>query len=190
MTTIRLLTLCSIVCFARLASAQTAEAPAASSPGPFAQLASRGGNFGAVGQFAISGELEVSMVKQRGGSTTVSLQPALDYFIAPNLSVGGVVGLAITSGNPGVTRVLLGARAGYNLAVAERISFWPTGGLFFTHFSSGAASNNSTWLRVFGPFLFHPVPHLFVGAGPFIELGLSGGGGDRFGLQSVVGGWI
>ncbi|HET6285032.1 MAG TPA: hypothetical protein VFH73_29005 [Polyangia bacterium] len=182
------LTLLSIVLGAPAVLAQTPEA-APASPGPFAAWAARGGNFGAAGQFAISGELELSVVKQRGGSTTLNIQPALDYFIATNISVGGVVGLAVTSGSPGVTRVLIGGRAGYNLAIAERITLWPTAGLFFEHDSAGTVSGSSTLLRIVAPFLFHPVQHLFVGFGPFVELGLSGGG-DRFGLQSVVGGWI
>jgi hypothetical protein len=189
MKTIGSLALLSLILFAPAVLAQTPEA-APASPGPIAAWASRGGNFGAAGQFAISGELELSMVKQRGGSTTLNIQPALDYFIATNISVGGVVGLAVTSGSPGANRVLIGARAGYNLAIADRITFWPTAGLFFTHSSAGTVSGSSTLLRIFAPFLFHPVQHLFVGFGPFVELGLSGGGGDRFGLQSVVGGWI
>lgn len=188
MKTVGLLTLFSTIALAAPAvPAQTPEA--AVIPGPFAQWLSRGGNFGAVGQFVLSGELELSVVKRRGGSTTFTVRPALDYFIAPSVSVGGVLGLAVTSGSPTATDVIVGARAGYNLAVAERISFWPGAGLYYARSSGGAAANDATWLGVFAPFLFHPVPHLFLGFGPFVELGL-GDGGDRFGLQSVVGGWI
>lgn len=171
-----------------LAIAQT-DPPAPAEPGPFARGAVSGGGFGAVGQWVISGELQLSMEKVSGGNTTFLVQPALDYFIMPNLSVGGVVGLRVTTGDPTQTSVSLGARAGYNLAIANLITFWPQAGLYLSHYSAGSDSDTSTSLGVFAPFLYHVVPHLFVGLGPFFDQPL-GDGSATFGIHSVVGGWL
>jgi hypothetical protein len=144
-----------------------------------------GNAFGAPGQWAITGDFEGHI---RNG-WELRLHPSLDYFIAPNVSVGGLVGLTYDSGNPSTTTLDLGARAGYNINVADRVSFWPKVGIIYHHFSSGGNSSSSTSLELFAPFLFHVVPHLFLGVGPFFDLPLDSGG-NSYGLQTVVGGWF
>ena len=167
------------------ALAGTFFASSASAQGP-----ASGNAFGATGQWAISGDFEGHL---RNG-WELRLHPSLDYFIAPNVSVGGLVGFTYDSGGPSTT-IDLGVRAGYNLNVAERISFWPKVGIVFHHNSFGGSngtastSSSSTALEIFAPFLLHLVPHLFVGAGPFFDLPLDGGG-NGYGLQTVVGGWF
>jgi hypothetical protein len=154
-------------------------------------IGSGGSGFGAPGQVVITGDLEGHL---RNG-WQLRLHPALDYFIASNISVGGVAGITYNSGNPSVTTFDLGARAGFNLGINDALTFWPTVGIFFHHTSVGstAASNgsssNSSSLEIFAPFLYHLVPHLFVGAGPIFDLALNGGG-NSYGLQTVVGGWF
>jgi hypothetical protein len=172
--------------------------------GPFALTPGPSG-FGAQGQLVIGGALEapinsggtntrpmLGIAKTSGGDTIISIQPSLDYFIIPNVSVGGVVGLTVVTGRPGRTTVLLGARGGYNLNLADRVSFWPTLGLSFEHTSvgNGGGSDQQTYLNILAPFLFHLAPHFFVGAGPFIDVGLGAFDPNLFGIWSVVGGWI
>ena len=45
-------------------------------------------------------------------------------------------------------------------------------------------------MNMFAPFLYHLVPHLFVGAGPSLSFLLSGGDGSSYGLDFVLGGWL
>jgi hypothetical protein len=163
------------------ALAGTLFASSASAQGGFAS----GNAFGATGQWVITGDFEGHL---RNG-WELRLHPSLDYFIASNISVGGVVGLTYDSGNPSRTTLDLGARAGFNLNIADRLGFWPTVGIFFSHTSSGGTSSSGTSLGLSAPFLYHLVPHLFVGAGPTFNLPLNGGG-NGYGLQTVVGGWF
>ena len=147
----------------------------------------QGGAFGAPGEFVITGDFEGHLVK----GYELRLHPSLDYFIAPNVSVGGVVGLTYHSGDPSTTTVDLGARAGYNLGITPQVSFWPMVGIFYSHtsVSNNMGGGSSTVLAINAPFLFHIVPHFFVGAGPFFDLPLDSGG-NNYGLQTVVGGWF
>jgi hypothetical protein len=152
--------------------------------GAFAPRPQPGGGFGAPGQWVITGDFEAHF----HSGYQLRVHPALDYFIVPNVSVGGVLGLTYTSGSPSQTEVDVGARAGYNLNVNNQISFWPMAGIFFTHLS-GRPDTNSTVFHLFAPFLFDLVPHLFVGLGPSFNIDLSGGG-TSWGIDSIVGGWF
>jgi hypothetical protein len=145
----------------------------------------QGGGFGAPGEIVIRGDFEGHL---RNG-WELRLHPSIDYFIANNLSVGGLVGLQYNSGNPSTTIVDLGVRAGYNLAIVNQVTFWPTVGISYSHFSSGMNSGSSTFLEIFAPFLYHIVPHFFVGAGPVFDLSLDNNG-NSYGLQTTIGGWF
>ena len=156
-----------------------------SSPASAQRLGSGANAFGASGQVVITGELEGHL----HNGWNLHLQPSADYFIATNISIGGLIGYTHVSGNPAFDSFNLGARAGYNLAITDAVTFWPKVGITVGH-AFGSTGNTSSQLTIFAPFLFHLVPHLFVGAGPDFELELSGSGGNGYGLQSVVGGWF
>ena len=147
----------------------------------------QGGAFGAPGEVVITGDFEGHLVK----GWELRLHPSLDYFIAPNVSIGGLVGITYRHGDPSTTIVDLGARVGYNIHITPQASFWPMAGIVYSHtsFSNGMAGNSSTNLVINAPFLFHIVPHFFVGAGPFFDLPLDSGD-NSYGLQTVVGGWF
>jgi hypothetical protein len=169
---------------AALIAASSLPAGRAAAQGGFATGSTSGNAFGAAGQIAITGELEGHL----HNGWELRLHPAADYFIVNNVSVGGAIGLQYDSGNPSTTIVDIGARVGFNLNIVDRVGFWPTAGIFYVHVS-GRPATNSTAFRVFAPFLFHIVPHLFVGLGPSFGLDL-GGGGNSYGIDSVVGGWF
>ena len=147
----------------------------------------QGGGFGAPGEIVIRGDFEGHL---RNG-WELRLHPSIDYFIAPNVSVGGLVGLQYNSGNPSRTTVDLGIRAGYDLAIANQLTFWPTVGIVYSHtsLSNNMGSGSSTNLEIFAPFLYHIVPHFFVGAGPIFDLSLDNNG-NGYGLQTTIGGWF
>ena len=174
---------------------------------------------GAVGQIAISDDLHVtassssqSSMGQSFKSTTIVLQPAIDFFLAPNLSIGGQLQLGRSSSNANgdttTTTIGLLPRIGYNIPIGPTASIWPRASLAYLHYSystAGAAYDNSNYtvsFIAFVPLLFQPAPHFFIGGGPYLSTDLiskydSGGGvsGDTFktttfGLQSTVGGYF
>jgi hypothetical protein len=147
-------------------------------------LGNGAGAFGAAGQIVITGELEGHL----HNGWQLHLQPSADYFIATNVSIGGTIGFTHNSGPPSSDFFNLGVRAGYNLAISNPVTFWPMVGITVGH-AFGTGGSTSTDLHIFAPFLFHLVPHLFVGAGPDFDLPLNGGG-TGYGLQTVVGGWF
>ncbi len=165
-------------------------------PAPtFAPMVQAAGGFGAPTQWVLTmstapGGGSFFLHKVSGGTWAVNLQPALDYFLTDRVSVGGVVGIGHVSGDEGTTTVSLGARAGFNLNLIDRLGLWPTGGLFIAHTSLPHDSNTATSLALYAPFLYHLAPHLFVGAGPSFQHGLSGGDYTLYGLDVTIGGWI
>jgi hypothetical protein len=154
------------------------------SPASAQRLGNGAGAFGAAGQIVITGELEGHL----HNGWELHLQPSADYFIATNVSIGGTIGFTHVSGNPSTDFFNLGVRAGYNLAISNPVTFWPMVGITVGH-AFGTGGSTATDLHIFAPFLFHLVPHLFVGAGPIFDLPLNGGG-TGYGLQTVVGGWF
>jgi hypothetical protein len=168
-----------------LAGARASADEEAAPRGAFAPAALPGSGFGATGQIAISGDFEAHL----HSGWELRLHPSLDYFIAPNISVGGLVGITYTSGIPSITTIDLGVRAGYNLNINEKVGIWPKVGIYYSHVSEHPDSSNTTTFRLDAPFLYHLAPHLFAGIGPYFSLDLNGGG-NGYGLDSIVGGWF
>jgi hypothetical protein len=165
------------------------------------------GIFGDRGQLTISTDsgLSVSSTSTSGvdGSTTkLTLRPAVDYFVANNVSVGGFVGLDYTSTSGShSTTFAVGPRVGYNFAFSERFSFWPKLGFSYSTSSTtidtppapGApsASGNHLALNVFAPVMFHPVQHFFLGFGPALDTDLSGDAKQTaIAGRLTIGGWL
>jgi hypothetical protein len=165
-----------------------------SSPAPFASSPSAG--FAAMGQWVLSlrttgdGGGFVFFHKASPGDWTLSLHPSIDYFITSSVSLGATFGYSYSPADTGTTVLDLGGRAGFNLTINDHIGFWPSAGLGFTVDSRNHNTNTSTFLGVFAPFLYHLVPHLFVGLGPSFSLQLSGGDGKMYGVDFVLGGWL
>jgi hypothetical protein len=157
-------------------------------------------NFGRAGQLAFLSDNTVDIRHSTNDVTTISLAPAADYFIIDNLSIGGFIGFNYTkAGNADGTRFAIGPRVGYNLALSNMLSVWPKLGLAYAHSSAGysvdnstiSQSNNALALNMYVPFMIHPVTHLFLGLGPYLDTDLSGD--DRvtaFGVKLTVGGWL
>jgi hypothetical protein len=169
------------------------------------------GRFGDHGQLTISSDagLSISSTSTSGvdGSTTaLTLRPAVDYFVANNISVGGFVGLDYTSTSGAhSTTFAIGPRVGYNFAFAERFSFWPKLGFSYSSSSttidtpvapgapssSGSVSGNHLALNVFAPVMFHPVQHFFLGFGPALDTDLTGDAKQTaIAGRLTIGGWL
>jgi len=184
----RFLSTLALACALSLSSARAR----AQEAGGFAPTPAAGGGFGSVGQWVLTLGVNSSeyffLHKQSGGGWQIGLRPTADYFIAPSLSVGGVIGFSHASG--GATDFDIGARAGFNLNITGPWGFWPTAGIFANTHSEMHATNTSARLGIFAPFLYHIVPHLFVGLGPSFNLGLTNGAGNQYGLDAILGGWF
>ena len=211
---------------AAAARAQDAAAPAGSpATEPSANLAGTaaprdtGGKFGARGQLAVSVGLPFTSEAPQlefvhastnmggGTSTVLAIAPSADYFIAPNLSLGGLVGIRYVSNNEpagslfvsgNITTVTAEARVGYDLALADTLSLWPRIGIGYSHGSSGGSTPTASYavpLVAFAPLLWHPSRHFFLGAGPIFTTPLveRSGGVDQpkttdVGIQADLGG--
>lgn len=161
-------------------------------------------SFGHEGQLAISSDaaLQISHISP-GDTTTITLQPAVDYFVVENLSLGGFIGLDYSTNDGGsTTRFSVGPRVGYNIRLSDLVSIWPKLGFSFATTSTDidtpsedvtitTSENSGIALNLFAPIMFHPAPHFFAGFGPFLDTDLSGD--DKvtvFGLKLTLGGWI
>jgi hypothetical protein len=155
-----------------------------------------------------------------GSGTSFVVSPALDYFAIDGLSLGGSVVFGIfnpahegSGSGTTVTLFAIAPRIGVNIRLGDSVSFWPK--MYFgyatTSVSDNGPTSNATAIGIFAPFLFHPVPHFFVGIGPNLSTQLSnnvstssiGIGGTtipgatveapkvtQLGLQATFGGWL
>ncbi len=159
--------------------------------------------FGEKRQLAISSDAALtisntSVSGATGSTTTIQLQPAVDYFVIRNLSVGGSILLQHqSSGGSSSTSFGIGPRVGYNFPLSDLISIWPKAGLSIAHTSVSppdplpSASNTAVALNLFVPFMLHPVPHFFAGFGPFLDTDLSGTNkATTIGGKLTIGGWF
>lgn len=162
--------------------------------------------FGSVGQLAISSDAALLIQHSSNDATQIQFGPAADYFLARNISLGGVILLDYTQADRSdALRFSIGPRVGYHLAFTDMLGIWPKIGFSFTHTNistdiptgdedteaSVSRSNNAFTLNLFVPFTFHPVPHFFVGFGPFLDADLSGDNRvTYFGARLTLGGWF
>lgn len=180
-------------CADEAASTATTESSGEASSSSFRSSA---GLFGEARQWVYSisspNEFPFWLTKTGDGGWALTFRPSLDTFVVRNVSVGGVVTL---STNGGGSDVGIGARAGYNVPLTSLVSIWIRGGLYFHHTAiNSGPSGNETVMDINVPFLFHLVPHFFVGVGPLFHLPLQnsmmGGTDATYGLTATVGGWL
>jgi len=159
--------------------------------------------FGASHVLALSSDANlsfqhVSVSPGSVSSTTFVLRPAADFFVVDNFSLGGTVLAASAStssamaGSGGtVTSFGIGARAGYNVRLGDRVSIWPKGGVSFVTVSAAGSSDSHVALGLSAPLLYHPVAHFLLGLGPDLNVDLSGMiKTTTLGFAFTVGGWF
>jgi hypothetical protein len=141
------------------------------------------------GNFVVTNNATFGLDHQigHGDGTTFKLRPALDYFVIANLSVGGAVEFDFTSGNPDTTAFGIAPDVGYELALSDTWSFWPSASLPMTFPSRGSAT---LALRIFAPFLVHPAEHFFFGIGPGFEQGLTSSPTTHIFGDFIIGGYF
>jgi hypothetical protein len=173
---------CALLVLPTQARAQDPAPAAAASP---AMPGALGQGFGEQGQLVITGELNTAFDKVNNAGWLFRIQPAADYFFMPSVSAGLVA--AFVFGSNDYKEQLIGARAGYNLNVTENLGAWAKAGVAYDHISGGFST---TWLTLDLPILYHIVPHVFVGVGPYYYLKVAGDGNTGYGFHSLVGAWF
>jgi hypothetical protein len=157
--------------------------------------------FGVRHQWVVSSDAAMSIqnTRQRDtnrGSISVTVNPAADFFIIENLSVGASAGVQyVRAGNAKSTRMSIGPRVGYNVEITHLFSFWPRLGVSYsysaTHETEIDAVNHAVGLNAFTPLMMHPVEHFFIGFGPFLDVDLNGATrGMLWGGRMTLGGWL
>lgn len=212
------LSLCTFA--AAPARAQDAAPPPPAAPAPAVGGPPAPGAFGSQGQLVINTDIPLHQTEPSlflvhesasmggGSSTTFGIVPSLDYFLAPNVSVGGIVGIQRESasadglgGTGTVTGIIVGARVGYNVVLTDAFSLWPRLSLSYEHLSfSGSGVSASGYvipLSIFVPVLWHPAQHFFVGLGPVFATNLiskvEGNDASKttdIGIQATLGGYF
>jgi hypothetical protein len=166
--------------------------------GGFSPTAEAGSGFGAQGQLALSlgGTAgEYLFFHKNGGAWQLGVAPAADYFLAPRLSVGGVVAYTHASGGggtngDGTTTFRIAARAGYVFDFTDRLGVWPLGGVAVDVLSANHDTSTNTFVVLYVPFIYHLAPHFFVGLGPSADIRLTGNDDSAWGLNTLLGGWF
>jgi len=175
--------------------------------------------FGARGEIVVSGLLSGSLghlgYSATGASSTSALvEPALDYFLVPNVSLGASVFAQYNHSTSGIstrsTSWGYGAygRLGGNVALGETFSWRPVGSLglwtektTLTAPGPGYSSSldglqvpaNGTYtptvvvIGLFAPLLVHLASHFFVGLGPDVYTDLSHDVGGLSNKRTFVG---
>lgn len=92
-------------------------------------------------------------------------------------------GTTISNDSPTITVFVLAPRAGYGIPIAPWLTFWPRLGLSYYNFHTSqtmgnGAERDSTFsgmsLNVDPVFVFIPVQHFGITAGPYLDMPLSG----------------
>jgi hypothetical protein len=178
---------CALLVLPAMARAQTTTAPPPPPPAA-APAGALGQGFGEAGQLVISSEDFIGFAKVNHAGWSFTVQPAIDYFLMPAVTIGGVA--AYIQKNGGYKEELVGARAGFNLNVTENIGAWGKVGIAYDHASQGNFSSSTTWITAYLPIMYHLMPHLFIGVGPYYNLKIAGDGDHGYGFSSLVGGWF
>jgi hypothetical protein len=149
------------------------------------------GELGQQGNFVVSNRANLGFSQSLGSpsTTSIALAPELDYFVAPNFSVGGAVlfGFTTTSGRPDhATSFGVVPQIGYHVVLSDTWSFWPRLAVTLVTGTPGHISVEAS-----APFLIHPTQHFFFGFGPAIASDLTGP--DRFSAilgEFMIGGYF
>jgi hypothetical protein len=160
--------------------------------------------FGDKGQMAFSSDAALSLEYRTGDVTTITLAPAVDYFVIDRLSIGGFIAWSyVTAANVDSSRFAIGPRVGYNIMLSDLVSIWPKVGFSFATSSVSvedeaedveietSQGNDGIALNLYVPIMFHPAQHFFAGFGPYLDTDLSGD--DKVtavGMKLTLGGWV
>jgi hypothetical protein len=154
--------------------------------------------FGRHRQLVLTGGL--GFISDSSTTTSFSITPAADYFVANNFSLGAGLGYNkstytqnFSSNTYSSTFVTL--RIAWNIPIGPRTSIWP---MASPKYATANAAPDVASINVEVPLLIHIVPHFFLAVGPFLSIdhqiadSSSGYPGDTRtsrGIDTFIGGW-
>ena len=169
-------------------------------------------DLGERGALSINGSFQLSLASVSDGkdsnstsTTSITVAPNGDYFIVPNLSIGGGVSFNYTKiGDNDQTNIGVQGRVGYYLPLGSA-GIWLQAGLAYSHGVTGydfglfTGSNDvdSVAVQVYVPICLHLAPGFFFGLGPVLSQDLYRDDGESatddgkvriLGIASMVGG--
>lgn len=174
----------------------------------FAASALADDRFGSRGQIVPFGGISVSHISFNGGSQSfVALSPGVLWFAVDGIAFGGQAAFSYASGDTAAldngvpitvaTRtwaLSLSPEVAGVVHLSDRVALFPQVSVDFAGVWSSGVVGHTRNLQAFAPVVFIPVPHLFLGFGPFVTWAFSGdsanSGTTIFGLQSQIGGWF
>jgi hypothetical protein len=151
-------------------------APAPMDPaGPTTQIPGEG-TFGTANQIFITEDFNLNYTHTSmdpGGSRdALTFTPTLGYFLSNNFAIGGTVGLSWVK-DVGTT-FSIGPMAGYNIPLSGPLSIFPMVSLTYENISlDNGPSGYRIPLAINAPVLFHLMPHLSLGLGPFFAIDIA-----------------
>ncbi|MGC4087219.1 MAG: hypothetical protein QM756_04805 [Polyangiaceae bacterium] len=161
--------------------------------------------FGDPGQVVLSGAFDLNLGRVAYNNTSansswINIGPSFDYFVSPNVSIGGWVTISYGSSQGFLASESIensslgygaGARVGYNYPMGPLFSWWTRGGLSWwrrkfsnkgpegavtsangTSVAFGDYDESVVTMSVTAPILLHPASHFFIGFGPELYLDL------------------
>jgi hypothetical protein len=180
----------------------------------------RDAEFGDAGEFAISGIFNASFghlgySSSEASSTTLNVQPSLDYFVARNVFIGGSLFVQYTKATTGIAVASEGSsvgaylRLGGNVPLGKAVSWRPAvsigawsqhstlhapygayasvGGTAVAVGGSSSVDEAVVVGEIFAPFLLHPARHFFLGFGPDLYVDLAHSINDASNLRTFLG---
>src|SRR5512140_1832009 len=144
--------------------------------------------FGVRGQVVPFGGIGFSHNSSNGTSTDfLGISPGALWFFADGVAVGGLASLGWQSGSQvnglagspsATTSAGLAPELAATVALADRLVLFPQLTARFSWAWSGGSTFHGITLQAFAPIAFVPVPHLFIGFGPYFGwvVDASGGG--------------
>ncbi len=141
------------------------------------------------GTFVVTNNAGFGFAQQigHGGGTSLTLRPALDYFVIDHLSIGGAVEIDHDSSDPATTSVALAPEVGYEVALGDTWSFWPQVSVPLVFPNPG---DPRLTLVFFAPFLVHPAAHFFFGIGPGLAQRVTGPATTQITGGFLIGGYF
>jgi hypothetical protein len=156
--------------------------------------------FGSRGQVVPSGSISYAHVPGSDSTDVLNVAPSVLYFAADKLAIGLGVNIGYASvGGLGIATYGFSPQVAAVLSLAEKVVLFPQASLSFQWLSTngsqqtGLPDSNSIVLGLFAPVTVIPVPHFFLGFGPFYNaraVGSGVSGATQYGVQSQIGGYF
>jgi hypothetical protein len=153
--------------------------------------------FGTAGQIVPSGAISFNYA-MGPDIGTIFISPGVLWFPVNGIAIGGAAFYGYFSRQqgagfiqPATHQVGLQPELGVALPIGDAFALFPRVGVQFTWvFAQNFGAQRFTALQAVAPVLFFPVPHFFLGFGPYLRVDPDRPSQGQFGLSSEIGGYF